>query len=273
YELPEGSRASKGRAIQNMINIEPDDNVKAFIKVQNFKDEDYIKSNYIVLATKKGVIKKTLLEAYSRPRSNGIIAVNIKEGDSLLQARLTNGNNELLLAKRSGKAIRFHESTVRTVGRNASGVKGVTLENANDEVIGFVCISPDREDMTILVVSEKGYGKRTAIEDYRITNRGGKGVKTINITDKTGSLISVKAVTENDDLMIINRSGITIRLEVEAIRIAGRATQGVRLINLRNDDTIAAVASVVKSPSEEEQAENLEEGGEQQENTTEEGEE
>ncbi len=247
YQIPEGTRTSKGRAIQNLINIEGEDKVKAFINIVNLTDPEYLNKNYIVLCSKKGIIKKTSLEAYSRPRQNGIIAINIREDDSLLQARLTNGNNHLLLAVRSGKAIRFHENTIRPMGRNASGVIGIRLKDENDEVIGLVCAEPDKENTTILVVSEKGIGKRTYIDDYRITNRGGKGVKTINITERTGDLISIKSVTDNDNIMIINRSGITIRLEVEKIRISGRATQGVRLINLRENDSIAAVASVLKS--------------------------
>jgi DNA gyrase subunit A len=250
YEIPEGTKTSKGRAIQNLINIEPDDKVKAFIKVKNFTDNEYLNNNFIVLATKEGLIKKTTLEAYSRPRANGIIAINFREGDSLLQARLTNGNNEIILAVKSGKAIRFNEQTVRTVGRTALGVRGIKFSAPGDEVIGMVTVDASNDDTTILVVSEKGYGKRTKIDDYRITNRGGKGVKTINITEKTGSLISIKAVAEDSDLMIINKSGITIRLAVETIRIAGRATQGVKLINLRNDDSIAAVAGVAKSEEE-----------------------
>jgi DNA gyrase subunit A len=247
YQIPEGTRTSKGRAIQNLINIESEDKVKAFINVKNFTDNEYLNNNYIVLSTTRGVIKKTSLEAYSRPRQNGILAIHVREGDSLLQARLTNGNDHLVLAVRSGKAIRFHESTVRSVGRTASGVRGIRLGSENDEVIGMVCIEPENKESTILVVSEKGFGKRTCIDDYRITNRGGKGVKTINITQKTGDLISIKSVTENDDIMIINRSGITIRLAVKNIRLSGRATQGVRLINLRENDSIAAVTSVVKS--------------------------
>jgi len=247
YQIPEGARTSKGRAIQNLINIDGEDNVKAFINIVNLTDPEYLNNNYIVLCSKKGIIKKTSLEAYSRPRQNGIIAINIREDDSLLQARLTNGNNHLLLAVRSGKAIRFHEKTIRPMGRNASGVIGIRLKDENDEVIGLVIAEPEKEDTTILVVSEKGIGKRTYIDDYRITNRGGKGVKTINITERTGDLISIKSVTDSDDIMIINRSGITIRLEVEKIRISGRATQGVRLINLRENDSIAAVASVLKS--------------------------
>jgi len=247
YQIPEGTRTSKGRAIQNMINIGTDDKIKAFINVKNFADSEYLNNNFIVLATKHGVVKKTLLEEYSRPRQNGIIAINVREGDQLIEAWLTNGKNELLLAIRSGKAIRFPEGKVRTVGRNAAGVRGIRLANNKDEVIGMVAVDPASQDTTILVVSENGYGKRTGLEDYRITNRGGKGVKTINITEKTGDLIAIKAVTDNDDLMIINRSGLTIRLSIDKIRKAGRATQGVRLINLRDNDSIAAVASVVKS--------------------------
>jgi len=250
YGIPEGTKTSKGRAIQNLINIEQDDKVKAFIKVTNLTDPEYINNNFIVLATRNGLIKKTTLEAYSRPRTNGIIAINFREGDSLIQARLTNGNNEIILAIRSGKAIRFNENTVREVGRSALGVRGVRLASAKDEVIGMVTVDAENKDITILVVSEKGYGKRTDIDDYRVTNRGGKGVKTINITEKTGALIAIKSVTNDTDLMIINRSGLTIRLAIEKIRVAGRATQGVRLINLRENDSIAAVASVVKSEEE-----------------------
>ena len=247
YEIPEGTRTSKGRAIQNLINIEGDDKVKAFINVRNFSDSEYLKDKYIVMATKFGVIKKTALEAYSRPRQSGIIAIGVRDGDCLIQARLTDGNMHLILAVRSGKAIRFPESTVRDMGRTATGVRGIKLQNANDEVIGMVIADPKKEDSTLLVVSEKGFGKRTYLEDYRITNRGGKGVKTINITEKTGALISIKSVTDLDDLMIINRSGITIRLAVQSIRIAGRATQGVKLINLRENESIAAVASVIRN--------------------------
>ncbi len=251
YEIPEGTRTSKGRAIQNLIHIEGDDKVRAFINVKNFSDPEYLKDKYIIMATKFGVIKKTALEAYSRPRQNGIIAIGVRDGDNLIQARLTDGKKHLVLAVRSGKAIRFPESTVRDMGRTATGVRGIKLQDANDEVIGMVIADPEAEDTTLLVVSEKGYGKRTYLEDYRITNRGGKGVKTINITEKTGALISIKSVTDQDDLMIINRSGITIRLAVQSIRIAGRATQGVRLINLRENEMIAAVASVLKSNEEE----------------------
>ncbi len=243
YEIPEGTKTSKGRAIQNMINIAQDDNVKAFINTKDLKNEEYISNNFIILCTKKGVIKKTSLEAYSRPRQNGINAINIREGDELLEARLTNGENEVVLAKKSGRAIRFNESTVRPMGRNASGVRGVTLEGEKDEVIGMICLE-DEKEQTIMVVSEKGYGKRSLVDDYRVTNRGGKGVKTINITEKTGNLIAIKNVTDLDHLMIINRSGITIRMGMEEVRIMGRATQGVRLIKLEEDDDIAAVAKI-----------------------------
>jgi DNA gyrase subunit A len=242
YEIPEGTRTSKGRAIQNLLNIEQEDKVKAYLRVGDLTDQEYINNNYIILCTKKGVIKKTLLEAYSRPRQNGVNAITVKDGDTLLEARMTNGNHEILMAIKSGKAIRFHESTVRPVGRTASGVRGITLAGENDEVVGMVCVEKEKED--ILVVSENGYGKRSSIQDYRITNRGGKGVKTINVTEKTGSLIALLGVTDENDLMIINRSGITIRMEVAQLRIMGRATQGVRLINLKDNDTIASVAKV-----------------------------
>lgn len=242
FEIPEGTKQSKGRAIQNLINIEPDDKIMAYINVKDLKDEEYIKQHFVVMATRNGVVKKTSLESYSRPRSNGINAITIKEGDQLLEAKLTNGNSEIILAKKSGKAIRFNETTVRAVGRNSQGVKGVTLEGKNDEVIGMICMHDP--ETNVLVVSEKGYGKRSLVDDYRITNRGGKGVKTLNITDKTGSLIAIKAVVDTDDLMIINRSGIAIRMSVAELRVMGRATQGVRLINLRNGDAIAAVAKV-----------------------------
>lgn len=242
FEIPEGTKVSKGRAIQNLINIEPDDKVRAFINLKSLKDEEYISNNYIILCTRKGIIKKTSLEAYSRPRQNGINAITIREDDQLLEARLTNGNNEVILALRSGRAIRFNEKVVRPMGRNASGVKGITLAHAKDEVVGMIC--PENDNTDILVVSENGYGKRSKLDDYRITNRGGKGVKTINVTDKTGQLISIDSVTDNDDLMIINRSGLIIRLAVADLRIMGRATQGVRLINLRDNDSIAAVTKV-----------------------------
>nr|WP_321995953.1 DNA gyrase subunit A [Draconibacterium orientale] len=242
YEIPEGTRASKGRAIQNMLNIEPDDQVLAFIKVKTLADQEFINNNYIILATKKGIIKKTTLEAYSRPRQNGVNAITIKEGDQLLEARLTNGNSEVMIAVRSGKAIRFNESIVRAIGRTASGVRGITLGHENDEVIGMVCVMDENED--ILVVAEKGYGKRSKIDDYRITNRGGKGVKTLNITEKTGELVAIKSVSDDNDLMIITQKGITIRLAVNTISVLGRATQGVRVINLREDDRIASVARI-----------------------------
>lgn len=259
YEIPEGTKQSKGRAIQNMLNIEPDDKVKAYINLLDLKDTDYINSNYIVLCSKKGIIKKTTLEAYSRPRQNGVNAITIKEGDQLLEAKLTNGEKDIMLAVKSGKAIRFPENKVRPMGRTASGVRGITLGNEDDEVIGMICIEPEKAN--VLVVSENGYGKRSDIEDYRITNRGGKGVKTLNLTEKTGELISLIDVTDEDHLMIITKSGLTIRLEVASLRVMGRNTQGVKLINLRNDDAIAAVAKVSASREEEK------EGGE---NTSEE---
>jgi DNA gyrase subunit A len=249
YEIPEGAKATKGRAIQNLIGIEPGDKIKAFINVKDLKDQKYVENNFIILATKKGTIKKTSLKAYSRPRQNGIIAINIKEGDNLLEARLTNGSNEIVLALKSGRAIRFNESKVRPMGRNASGVRGIRLSSEKDEVVGMICL--EDETMDILVVSENGYGKKSKIEDYRVTNRGGKGVKTLNITPKTGNLIAIKVVYENDDLMIINKSGILIRMSVSSLRVMGRATQGVRLINLRDDDSIASVARVEVDEEEE----------------------
>ena len=242
FEIPEGTRTSKGRAIQNLINIDPSDKVKTFMNIQNLKDQEYIENNFIILSTKKGVIKKTSLEAYSRPRQNGINAITIREGDELLEAKLTNGNSEVIMALKSGRAIRFNESTVRPMGRNASGVRGIRLASDSDEVVGMICINDP--EISILVVSEKGYGKRSKLDDYRVTNRGGKGVKTLNVTEKTGYLIAIKDVTDSDDLMIINKSGIIIRIAVENLRIMGRATQGVRLINLRDQDEIAAVAKV-----------------------------
>ena len=253
YEIPEGSKTSKGRAIQNLINIEQDDKVKAFICTQNLKDEEYINAHYVIMATKRGQVKKTSLEQYSRPRTNGINAITIKEGDELLEAKLTTGESQVMLALKSGKAIRFEEAKTRPMGRGASGVRGITLAHNADEVIGM--ISVDDMESNILVVSENGYGKRSSLEDYRITNRGGKGVKTISITDKTGSLVSIKNVTDEDDLMIINKSGIAIRMAVEDLRVMGRATQGVKLINLKGSDSIAAVAKVMKE--EEEEAEDL----------------
>jgi DNA gyrase subunit A len=243
FELPEGNRTSKGRAIQNLIQIEQDDKLLAYIPVEDLMNEEYVNSNFVILCTKQGLIKKTSLEAYSRPRSNGINAITIVEGDELLSAQLTNGKCEVVMGTREGKAIRFNESTVRAVGRTAQGVRAVRIEAPN-EVIGMVCVESAERD--ILVVSEKGFGKRSSLEDYRITNRGGKGVKTINITEKTGSLIAILAVDDENDFMIINKSGITIRLRVEDLRVMGRATQGVKLINLRGNDEIAAVCSVIK---------------------------
>lgn len=243
FEIPEGSRTSKGRAIQNLINIEQDDKVKAFICTQDLKDEDYINNHYVIMATKQGQVKKTPLEQYSRPRTNGINAITIKEGDELLEAKLTTGDSQVMLAVRSGKAIRFEEEKTRPMGRNASGVRGITLGGPKDEVIGMITVNNQESD--ILVVSENGYGKRSSVDDYRITNRGGKGVKTISITDKTGGLVAIKNVSDNDDLMIINKSGIAIRMAVEDLRVMGRATQGVRLIKVREEDSIAAVAKVM----------------------------
>ena len=244
YEIPEGSRTSKGRAIQNLVNIEQDDRVKAFICTQDLKDQDYINSHFVIMATKKGQVKKTSLEKYSRPRANGINAITIKEDDELLEAKLTNGNSQILLAVKSGKAIRFEESKTRPMGRGASGVRGITLADENDEVVGMVSVND--MDTNILVVSENGFGKRSNLEDYRMTNRGGKGVKTISITEKTGSLVTLKNVIDEDDLMIINKSGIAIRMAVSDLRVMGRATQGVKLINLKDKDAIAAVAKVMK---------------------------
>lgn len=244
YEVPEGSKTSKGRAIQNLINIESDDKVKAFICTQDLKDQDYINSHYVIMATKQGQVKKTLLEQYSRPRQNGINAITIREDDELLEAKLTTGQSQVLLAVRSGKLVRFEESKTRPMGRSASGVRGITLAHDKDEVIGMVAVNDMNSE--ILVVSEKGYGKRSSLEDYRITNRGGKGVKTLNITDKTGNLISINNVTDADDLMIINKSGLTIRMEVSDLRVMGRATQGVRLINIKESDSIAAVTKVIR---------------------------
>ncbi|WP_395802645.1 DNA gyrase subunit A [Daejeonella sp.] len=253
FEIPEGTRTSKGRAIQNVINIPKEENIKAYIKVVNLKDQDYLENNFIIMCTKKGTIKKTSLEAYSRPRANGINAININEGDQLLEACMTNGQSEIVMALRSGRAIRFNESTVRPMGRTATGVRGVTLASDKDEVVGMIAIN--NPEVTVLVVSENGYGKRTDIEDYRVTNRGGKGVKTINVTDKTGELVAIKDVTDNDDLMIINKSGIVIRIGVSDLRVMGRATQGVRLITLKGDDSIASIAKVEHEEEEDEIAE------------------
>ena len=252
YEIPEGQKATKGRPIQNLISIPNDDKVKAYLNVVNLKDPEYLENNFIIMVTKQGVVKKTSLEAYSRPRTNGINAITVRDGDELLQACLTDGDSEVIIAKKQGKAIRFPEAKVRPMGRTAAGVRGVTLESAEDEVIGMVCVNPRKSEATILVLSEKGYGKRTDLEDYRITGRGGKGVKTISITEKTGSLVGILSVTDEDGLMIICKSGLTIRLAIDKLRVMGRATQGVRLINLKGSDSIAGLA---KSPKEEDEDE------------------
>ena len=261
YEIPEGARSSKGRAIQNVIQIEPDDKVRAYINVKRLNDAEYVNNNFIIMCTKDGTIKKTKLEAYSRPRQNGVNAIVIREGDQLIEAKLTSGNAEVMIAAREGKAIRFNESTVRPIGRVGAGVRGISIEES-DEVIGMICVEPD-STQDVLVLSENGYGKRTDLDEYRITNRGGKGVKTINVTEKTGKLISIQAVTDDNDLMIINRSGLTIRTAVSQIRLAGRATQGVRIINLRDGDAIASVIAVPAASDEEEvqSAEAAENGG------------
>ena len=256
YEIPEGSKTSKGRAIQNLINIEQDDDVKAFICTQDLKDEEYINTHYVIMATKKGQVKKTSLEQYSRPRSNGINAITIKDDDELLEAKLTTGNSQVLIAVQSGKCIRFEESKTRPMGRNASGVRGIRLKDDNDEVVGMISVND--MDSDILVVSENGYGKRSSLDAYRMTNRGGKGVKTISVTEKTGKLVSLKNVTDNDDLMIINKSGIAIRMEVSSLRVMGRATQGVKLINLKENDSIAAVAKVVHDDDDVQDLEDIE---------------
>ncbi len=257
YEIPEGTKASKGRAIQNIINIEPDDKVKAYICTQDLKDQDYIKSHNLIMVTKQGQVKKTSLEKYSKPRVNGVAAITIKDGDELLGAKLTNGDSQVLIAGKSGKMVRFEEAKTRPMGRTASGVRGITLKDETDEVIGIVTVNKDDvNDTPILVVTENGYGKRTKLVDedgedvYRITNRGGKGVKTLNITEKTGSLIAINNVTDDDDLMIINKSGLTIRMMVSDLRVMGRATQGVRLINIKGNDSIAAVTKVLREDEE-----------------------
>ena len=251
YEIPEGAKNSKGRAIQNLLNIDEDDKVNAFIRVKKLQDPEYNLTHNLVFCTKKGVIKKTRLEAYSRPRTNGVNAITIREDDQVIQVRLTTGNSEIIMANREGRAIRFHETTVREMGRTATGVRGMTLdESVNDEVVGMICVN-DPETETIMVVSEQGYGKRSEIEDYRITNRGGKGVKTLNITPKTGKLVAIKNVTDENDLVIIYKSGITLRIKVADIRVMGRATQGVRLINLeKRNDEIASVCKVASESSE-----------------------
>jgi DNA gyrase subunit A len=263
YEIPEGAKNSKGRAIQNLLNIDADDAVNAFIRVKTLSDETYINNHYLIFCTKNGVVKKTCLEQYSRPRQNGVNAITIREDDRVISVCMTDGDNEILIANRNGRAIRFHESTVREMGRTATGVRGITLdEDGEDEVIGMVCVK-DKENESIMVVSEQGYGKRSDIEDYRFTNRGGKGVKTMNITEKTGKLVAIKTVTDDNDLMIINKSGITIRLKVADVRIMGRATQGVRLINLeKRNDQIASVCKVNSESEEEEAVETVAEGNE-----------
>lgn len=251
YEIPEGAKNSKGRAIQNMLNIESDDKVNAFIRVKKLQDPEYNMSHNLLFCTRKGVIKKTKLEAYSRPRQNGVNAITIREDDQVIQVRLTTGDSQIIIANKNGRAIRFHESAVREMGRNATGVKGMTLDNNGDEVVGMICVN-DPEKETIMVVSEQGYGKRSLIEDYRITNRGGKGVKTLNITDKTGCLVAIKCVTDENDLVIINKSGITLRMKVADVRVMGRATQGVRLINLeKRNDEIASVCKVLSESVDE----------------------
>ena len=257
FEIPEGNKVAKGRAIQNLLNIEQDDKIKAYVKVQDLTDKEYVENNFIIMCTKEGIIKKTSLEAYSRPRANGINAITIRDNDELLEAKLTDGTNEIVLATKSGRAIRFNEVKVRPMGRNASGVRGVTMVEEHDEVIGMVCVKDNTS--TVMVVSENGYGKRSYLNDpedgepiYRITNRGGKGVKTLNITDKTGPLLAIKNVTDEDDLMIITRSGVTIRMHVDSLRVLGRAAQGVRLINLKGNAAIAAVARVPRSEEEDE---------------------
>ncbi len=270
YRLPEGSKTSKGRAIQNLINIEPNDSVRAVINVDNLTDEDYINNNFLIMCTQKGTIKKTTLEAYSRPRTNGINAITINEGDRLLNVKMTNGDNNIIIAARSGRAIRFHESNVRPMGRTAAGVRGITLANEEDYVVEMVAIT--RENANLLVVSEKGYGKRSDIEAYRVTKRGGKGVKTLNVTEKTGSLVAIKEVIDTDDLMIINKSGITIRMAVETLRVMGRATQGVRLIKINETDSISSVEKIEKIEGEEEEIEditNSEEGNDEEEKSEE----
>ncbi len=251
YEIPEGAKNSKGRAIQNLLNIDSDDSVNAFIRVKGLDDKEFVTSHNLVFCTRNGVIKKTSLEAYSRPRSNGVNAIVIREGDQLISVELTDGNSEILMANRNGRAIRFHESKVREMGRVSAGVRGMTLDDENDAVVGMICMSSDSVN-NVMVISENGFGKRSPLEDYRITNRGGKGVKTLNVTDKTGRLVAIKSVNDENDLVIINKSGITLRIRVADIRVMGRATQGVRLINLgKRGDSIASVCCVDTDPEEE----------------------
>ena len=250
YEIPEGAKNSKGRAIQNLLNIEPDDKVNAFIRVKQLQNPEYNTTHYLVFCTRNGTIKKTRLNAYSRPRQNGVNAINIVEGDQVIQVRLTDGNSHIVMANRNGRAIQFHESTVREMGRISTGVRGMTLDGDDDAVVGMIIVNNLKED-TIMVVSEQGYGKRSIAEDYRITNRGGKGVKTMNVTDKTGKLVAIKNVTDNNDLVIINKSGITLRMKVSDVRVMGRATQGVKLINLeKRNDEIASVCKVLSETTE-----------------------
>lgn len=250
YNIPEGAKDAKGRAIQNLLNIESDDSVNAILRLRGLDDEEFINSHYVVFATKNGTVKKTSLEAYSRPRTNGVIAINIANGDEVVDVRLTNGHNELIMANRNGRAVRFDEKTIRTMGRTATGVRGIRLDKGDDQVVGMIVVN-DSVQETVMVVSENGYGKRSEVEDYRKTNRGGKGVKTMNITDKTGRLVAIKNVTDDNDLMIINKSGITIRLAVADCRVMGRATQGVRLINLsKKNDVIASVCKTMSSELE-----------------------
>jgi DNA gyrase subunit A len=257
YAIPEGSKIAKGRAIQNLIQIDADDKVRAVINVKNLSDADYVNNNYLIMCTQQGTIKKTSLEAYSRPRQAGINAISINEGDKLLDVALTNGSNDIIIALNSGMAIRFNESRVRPMGRVAAGVRGISLSEEGERAVGMVCIS--RDDAQLLVVSEKGFGKRSSVDDYRITNRGGKGVKTLNITDKTGGIVAIKEVTDSDDLMIINKSGITIRMPVAELRVMGRATQGVRLIRLNESDAISSVAKVEKMEETPEQIDAIKE--------------
>ena len=250
FEIPEGDRNSKGRAIQNMLNIESDDAINAILRLTTLTDESFNNSHYVIFATKNGTVKKTSLEAYSRPRANGVIAINIADGDEVVDVRLTNGSNELIMANRNGRAVRFNENTIRTMGRTATGVRGMRLDGGDDEVVGMVTVN-EAESESVMVVSEQGYGKRSQVEDYRVTNRGGKGVKTLAITEKTGRLVSIKNVTDENDLMIINKSGVVIRLAVADVRVMGRATQGVRLINLaKKNDVIASVCKVMSSELE-----------------------
>ncbi|MDB5274048.1 MAG: gyrA, partial [Chitinophagaceae bacterium] len=253
YEIPEGGKTTKGRAIQNLLQIEPSDAIRTILNVKNLKDEDYLNNNYLIMCTEQGTIKKTTLEAYSRPRAAGINAINISEGDRLLDVKLTTGNDEIVIALKSGRAIRFNESQVRPMGRVATGVKGVTLSSETDKVVGLVAVN-NLEETQLLVISKKGYGKRSSIEDYRITKRGGKGVKTINVTDKTGELVAIHGVTDRDQIMIINKSGITIRMNIESLRIMGRATQGVRLIKLNDGDEIASIAKIERDAQDEDEA-------------------